>query len=57
MYRTEILIYSQEDLLRTLDKDNYTDEVWNYVSELTGLSIDRLQELLDELKSAEKRNQ
>lgn len=51
MYRTEIPIYSKEDLLRTLGKGNYTDEVWNYVSELSGLSIDRLQELLDELKT------
>lgn len=37
MYRTEIPIYSKEDLLRTLGKGNYTDEVWNYVSELSGL--------------------
>lgn len=51
MYRTEIPIYSKEDILRTLNEGNYTDEVWNFVSELTGLSIDRLQELLDELKT------
>ena len=54
MYRTEIPIYSKEDLLRTLDEGNYTDEVWDFVSNLTGLSVDRLNELLDELKSAEK---
>lgn len=51
MYRTEIPIYSKEDILRALNEGNYTDEVWNFVSELTGLSIDRLQELLDELKT------
>lgn len=53
-YRTEIPIYSKEDLLRTIREGNYTDEVWNFVSNLTGLSIDRLSELLDELESAEK---
>lgn len=57
MYRIEIPIYSKEDLLRTLDKDNYSDEVWNYVSDLTGLSIDRLNELLSELNNTEKHNQ
>ena len=56
MYRCEIPIYSKEDLLRTLDKDNYTDEVWNFVSELIGLSVDRLNELLNELNNAEKHN-
>lgn len=52
MYRTEIPVYSKEDLLRTLGKGNYSDEVWNYVSDLTGLSVDRLDELLNELKTA-----
>ena len=56
MYRTEIPVYSKEDILRTLDKGNYTEEVWNFISDLTGLSIDRLNELLDELKEAESNN-
>lgn len=54
MYRTEIPVYSKEDLLRTLTKGNYSDEVWSYVSDLTGLSVDRLDELLNELKTADQ---
>ena len=54
MYCTEVPVYSEEDLLYTLGKNNYSDEVWNYVSELTGLSVDRLNELLNELKTVDQ---
>lgn len=52
MYRIEIPIYSKEDIFRTLSDSEYSDEVYAFVSDLTGLSIDRINELINEIQDA-----
>lgn len=55
-YNIRIPIYSQQDIIETLQKYQNSDQVLEFTSELTGLSIDRLIEKLNELNQKDNDN-
>ena len=55
-YNIRIPIYSQQDIIKTLQKYQNSDQVLEFTSELTGLSIDRLIEKLNELNQKDNDN-
>ena len=55
-YNIKIPIYSQQDIIETLQKYQNSDQVLEFTSELTELSTDRLIKKLNELNQKDNNN-
>lgn len=53
-YNIRIPLYSQQDIIETLQNYQDSEKAWEFASELTGLSVDKLNEKLQNLKEKER---